>query len=84
MFAWNFSGQSLPKPYLRKKSNRPTFVNINLVFLLAACGNRLVDRFPDRYICHVYDLEFDQTAHGEVDTYSMILAMYFWTVTFSN
>ena len=29
-----------------EKSNRPVFVNMNLVFLLAAGANSLVDSFP--------------------------------------
>ena len=32
-----------------KKSNRPLFVNINLVFSLAACTNRFVDSFLYKY-----------------------------------
>ena len=33
-----------------EKSNRPVFVNMNLVFLLALCANSLVDSFPFKYM----------------------------------
>ena len=54
-----------------ENSNRPVFVNMNLVFLLAICANILVDSLPFKscqiQICHVHDHQFDRTTYGKAD-----------------
>ena len=49
VFVYNFSGQSLLKPYLIK-SFRPVFVNMSLKLLLAASTNSLTDSFQYNYV----------------------------------
>ena len=54
-----------------ENSNRPVFVNMNLVILLAICAHILVDSLPFKscqiQICHVHDHQFDRTTYGKAD-----------------
>ena len=50
---------------LKKKSNRPVFVNINLAFFfLAACANSSVDSFPCKYMPSLWPLIWSNHVSG--------------------
>ena len=62
-FCWRVTYETI---LIKKRINRPVFVKMNSIFLLAAGANSLEDSFPYKYMLYLLSLIW--TAYGEADT----------------
>ena len=71
-------------------SNRSVFINMNFIFLLAACANILVDSFPFKCLSCLWLLIWSNRVWESwyliiwLEITVLISAREIWTVTFSN
>ena len=75
---------------LKKKSNCTGFANMNVVFLLTASANSLMDNFPLKYMSYLWSLIWSNRVWESwyliiwLEITVLSSAMGFWTVAFSS
>ena len=76
--------------HTQKKSNCTGFANMNVVFLLTASANSLMDNFPLKYMSYLWSLIWSNRVWGSwyliiwLEITVLSSAMGFWTVAFSS
>ena len=88
-FFWtSLNRRGIPQGLLDKYSNHPVFINMTLIFLLAACANSLVDSFWYKSMSCLLSLIWSNRVWGiwHLIIWSRITvqssAKDFWSVTF--